>query len=154
MSTLIHQRVNDCRAGRYPKTICRLRSGWVVLGDVQFVRGYSLLLPDPVVADLNKLSGSARTTFLSEMAAVGDAVLAVTKAVRINYEILGNIDPALHAHVFPRYSDEPIELRTRPVWFYDWAKAPPFDPTRDQPLMDAIRAQLEHLAVPMSVVES
>jgi diadenosine tetraphosphate (Ap4A) HIT family hydrolase len=148
MSTLIHQRVNDCRAGRYPKAICRLSSGWVVLGDVQFVRGYSLLLPDPVVADLNKLSGAARTTFLSEMAAVGDAVLAVTNAVRINYEILGNADPALHAHVFPRYSDEPDDQRTRPVWFYDWAKAPPFDLTRDRPLMNAIRAQLEHLAVP------
>ena len=142
MSTLIHQRVNDCRAGRYPKMICRLSSGWVVLGDVQFVRGYSLLLPDPVVADLNKLSGAARATFLSEMAAVGDAVLAVTNAVRINYEILGNTDPALHAHVFPRYADEPQDLRTRPVWFYDWTKAPPFDADRDRPLMSAIRDQL------------
>ena len=75
VNTLIHQRVNDCRAGRYPKAICRLSSGWVVLGDVQFVRGYSLLLPDPVVADLNELSGQARTTFLSDMAAVGDAVV-------------------------------------------------------------------------------
>ena len=149
MSTLIHQRVSDCRAGCYPKTICRLSSGWVVLGDVQFVRGYSLLLPDPVVADLNKLSGPARTTFLSEMAAVGDAVLAVTQAIRINYEILGNADPALHAHVFPRYSDEPEELRTRPVWFYDWSKATPFDLQRDEPLMNAIRARLEHLAVPV-----
>lgn len=58
MNTLIHQRVNDCRAGRYAKTVCRVSSGWVVFGDVQFVRGYSLLLPDPVVADLNELSGS------------------------------------------------------------------------------------------------
>jgi diadenosine tetraphosphate (Ap4A) HIT family hydrolase len=139
--------VEDCRAGRYPKAICRLSSGWVVLGDVQFVRGYSLLLPDPVVADLNELSGSARTAFLSEMAAVGDALLAVTKAVRINYEILGNVDPALHAHVFPRYSDEPQDLRTRPVWFYDWEKAPPFDPGRDEPLMNAIRAELGHLSI-------
>jgi diadenosine tetraphosphate (Ap4A) HIT family hydrolase len=147
MSTLIHQRVSDCRAGQYPKAICRVSSGWVVLGDVQFLRGYSLLLPDPVVADLNKLSGPARTAFLSEMAAVGDALLDVTNAIRINYEILGNADPALHAHVFPRYSDEPQDLRTRPAWFYDWTKAPPFDPDRDEPLMKAIRARLEHLAV-------
>jgi diadenosine tetraphosphate (Ap4A) HIT family hydrolase len=148
MSTLIHQRVDDCRAGRYPKAICRLSSGWVVLGDVQFVRGYSLLLPDPVVTDLNKLRGAARVAFLSDMAAVGDALLSVTNAVRINYEILGNVDPALHAHVFPRYSNEPEDLKVRPVWFYDWTKAPPFDPKRDEPLMSAIRARLEHGAVP------
>jgi diadenosine tetraphosphate (Ap4A) HIT family hydrolase len=114
----------------------------VVLGDVQFLKGYSLLLPDPVVTDLNKLNQARRATFLEEMAALGDALLAVTNAVRINYEILGNTDPALHAHVFPRYSDEPSEVKTRPAWFYDWDNAPKFELNRDRPLMAAIHAQL------------
>lgn len=36
----------------------------------------------------------------------------------INYEILGNGLPCLHAHVFPRYAWEPEERRKGPVWLY------------------------------------
>ena len=60
MSTLIHERVELARAGRNPYVICRVRSGWVVLGDHQFFRGYSLLLPDPVVASPNDLARADR----------------------------------------------------------------------------------------------
>lgn len=142
MTTLIHKRVTACRAGDYPKAICRVHSGWVVLGDVQFLRGYSLILPDPVVPDLNALSADDRKTLLYEASVLGDVLLELTGAIRINYEILGNLEPALHVHVFPRYDDEPLDLRTRPVWFYDWDAAPAFDPERDAPLMAEIRARL------------
>jgi diadenosine tetraphosphate (Ap4A) HIT family hydrolase len=147
MSTLIHQHVDACRAGTNLRTLCRTRSGWVVLGEVQFLRGYCLLLPDPVVADLNQLDRSQRQLFLEEMTVVGDALLALTDAVRINYEMLGNVEPALHAHIFPRYHDEPANLRTSPVWLYDWKAAPPFDLERDAPLMEAVRAYLRQAGV-------
>ena len=143
MPTLIHQRVRECRSGTYPKSICRINSGWVVLGDVQFVRGYCLILPDPVVADLNQLKTDDRKTFLYEMSIVGDVLLEITPAQRINYEIIGNVEPALHAHIFPRYRDEPEDLRLRPVWFYDWDNAPAFDPEKDSSLMEVISEHLE-----------
>lgn len=142
MPTLIHQRVRDCRSGTYPKCICQVTSGWVVLGDVQFVRGYCLILPDPVVSDLNQLEPADRKTFLYEMSVVGDVLLKVTQAVRMNYEMLGNVEPALHAHIFPRYTDEPEVLRLRPVWFYDWDQAPAFDAERHAPLMKTIHQEL------------
>jgi diadenosine tetraphosphate (Ap4A) HIT family hydrolase len=142
MSTLIHRRVDECRSGTYPKRICRVSSGWVVLGDVQFVRGYCLLLPDPVVANLNSLATDDRKTFLYEMSVVGDVLLDITQALRINYEIIGNVEPALHAHLFPRYRDEPEDLRLKPVWFYDWDDAPAFDAERDTPLMKTIAEYL------------
>lgn len=104
--------------------IARMRSGWAVLGDPQITRGYCLLLPDPVVPDLNALAGDARRQFLDDMAALGDAVLAVTGAARINYEILGNVEPALHAHVIPRHASEDPDLRKKPVWLHDWNSAP------------------------------
>ena len=147
MSTAIHRLVEECRARRRESVVCRVTSGWVVLGDAQFVRGYSLLLPDPVVADLNKLEGAQRATFLHDMAVVGDALLALTDAVRINYEILGNVDPALHAHVIPRYSYEPEALRTRPAFAYDWNAAPRFDAGRDGPLLAALRGELERRGI-------
>src|SRR5947209_13661388 len=100
MRTIIHERVDQARAGENPKVIARMKSGWAVIGDVQFVRGYCLLLPDPVVTHLNALNGMNRDQFLADMARLGDAVLEVTGAVRINYEMLGNVEPALHAHVF------------------------------------------------------
>jgi len=143
MTTLIHRRVAACRAGAFPATICRLHSGWLVLGDVQFLRGYCLILPDPVVGHLNALSAPDRNTLFHEASVVGDVLLEITDAVRINYEILGNLEPALHLHIFPRYGDEPAELRTRPVWFYDWDRAPAFDPERHAPLMNDIRAGVE-----------
>ncbi|HYB93959.1 MAG TPA: HIT domain-containing protein [Vicinamibacterales bacterium] len=124
--TAIHRHVEAARSGELARVIARMASGWAVLGDPQITRGYCLLLPDPVVPDLNRLSGDARNQFLQDMARLGDAVLAVTGAARINYEILGNVEPALHAHVIPRYGSEDPELRTKPVWLHDWSAAPPF----------------------------
>ena len=40
-------RIQSARAGTNPTVIKRMQSGWAVLGDYQFLRGYSLLLSDP-----------------------------------------------------------------------------------------------------------
>lgn len=124
---LIAERVELARNGANDKVICRLQSGWVVMGDVQFLPGYCLLLPDPVVPSLNDLDSEARATYLLDMARIGDAVLEATGALRMNYEILGNSEPELHCHLFPRYANEPEQQRRMPAWFYDWKNAPPYD---------------------------
>ena len=123
---LISQRVALARKGANDKVICRMKSGWAVMGDVQFLPNYCLLLPDPVVPSLNDLDAEARATYLLDMARIGDAVLQATGALRMNYEILGNSEPELHCHIFPRYSSEPEENRQMPVWFYDWKTATPY----------------------------
>ena len=146
MSTSIHRRVDALRAGRDPAFVARLASGWAILGERQFLPGYCLLLPDPVVPSLNALRDAERAAFLADMAALGDAVLSVTHAARINYAIYGNLDPALHAHVIPRYHEEPDGLRTAQPWAYDWEAAPAFDPDRPRDLRDRIHAALGHSA--------
>lgn len=128
MSTLIHHRVELARQGQNPTVLARLESGWAVIGDVQVLNGYCLLLSDPVVPTLNDLPLRERELFLRDMSLLGDAILDATGATRINYEILGNSEHALHAHVIPRYAAEPDQFRTGPAWFYDFAKAPRFDP--------------------------
>jgi diadenosine tetraphosphate (Ap4A) HIT family hydrolase len=143
MTTLIHRRVEAARKGENPTVLCRMESGWAVFGDVQILNGYCLLLPDPVVTNLNDLTIRERETYLRDMTLIGDAILEVTGADRINYEILGNSEPALHVHIIPRYNAEPNDLRRGPVWFYDWSKAPPFDPLNHKPLMDKLRVALE-----------
>ncbi len=143
MTTLIHQRVEAARKGENPTVLCKLDSGWAVFGDVQMLNGYCLLLPDPVPPDINSLSLVDRGIFLRDMTLVGDALLDVTGAVRINYEILGNSEKALHAHIIPRYTAEPEELARGPVWFYDWNLAPRFDAQLHRTLMDRIRIAIE-----------
>lgn len=140
--TAIHRRVAACRAGEDPTLICRLPSGWAVMGDPQVLRGYCLLLPDPVVPQLDALAESPRRAFLDDMARLGEVVLRETSALRINYAIFGNLEPALHAHVLPRFAQEPPELRSAHPWAYDWSKAPAFDAGRDGALLLALRRRL------------
>jgi diadenosine tetraphosphate (Ap4A) HIT family hydrolase len=141
--TAIHRRVAALRAGSDPTFIARLRSGWAVLGDPQVIHGYCLLLPDPVVPQLNALVGAERTAFLADMALLGDAALAACGALRVNYAIYGNQDPALHAHVFPRRADEPPALATQQPWAWDWQSAPAFAPAVHAALLAALRRELE-----------
>ena len=141
--TLIHERVALAREGRNPTVISKMISGWAVMGDVQTLPGYCLLLPDPVVESLNDLNATQRTAYLLDMASLGDALLAATDAYRINYEILGNTDPALHAHVIPRYLSEPNEKRRHPAFkSYVWSDGRSFDSVEDAPIMAAIREAL------------
>jgi diadenosine tetraphosphate (Ap4A) HIT family hydrolase len=146
VTTSIHRRVDALRAGRDPAFVGRLASGWAVLGERQVLPGYCLLLPDPVVPTLNALVGAERAAFLADMAALGDAVLEVTRAARINYAVFGNLDPALHAHVIPRYHDEPDGLRTAQPWAYDWNSAPAFDAELHGELRDRLHAALARIA--------
>ena len=108
------ERLEACRNGSEPRLIARLPSGFLVLHEFQYWRGYCLLLADPLTARLNDLQGPARVQFLTDMAAAGDALLEVAGAVRINYSIYGNLDPFVHAHIVPRYADEPEAYRTMP----------------------------------------
>jgi diadenosine tetraphosphate (Ap4A) HIT family hydrolase len=144
MSQFIEQRVAAARAGTNPTVICRMPSGWAVSADYPFLRGYTILIADPIVAGLNALSRAERVQYLYDMSVIGDALLEVTGAYRINYEILGNTDPALHTHILPRYLSEPEELRKGPVWFYDreFRESIRFDSRRDKELMDRLAAAI------------
>jgi diadenosine tetraphosphate (Ap4A) HIT family hydrolase len=93
-------------------------SGIVVIGDTQFLPGYSLLLREPRVGRLEDLPLSEREIFLKEMAMLGEAVQIACSPRRVNYSIYGNTDAFLHAHVYPRYDWEPAERVARPVWTY------------------------------------
>ncbi|HKT74521.1 MAG TPA: hypothetical protein VJQ47_16655 [Steroidobacteraceae bacterium] len=145
--TAIHRQVAAAREGREPRVIARVFSGWVLLGERQFLRGYTLLLPDPVVPTLNALGAHERSVFLLDVARIGDAVLKVTGAARINYAILGNLEPALHAHIIPRYANEPEPVRTQHPWAHDWNAGPAFDREAHRELAESLRKELTRLGV-------
>ncbi len=135
--------VQRCRTGEHPSRVARLRSGWLILGERQVLEGYCLLLPDPVVTHLNALAPDTRAVFMSDMARAGDALLEITGAVRINYAIFGNVDPALHAHLFPRRSSEPEATRTAQPWALDWNAAAMFSEALHGDLRKKLAALLD-----------
>ncbi len=145
MTEIINQRVEAARRGENPTVIRKMESGWAVLCDWQKLPGYVILLADPVVSSLNDLAGPDREQFLRDMGTIGEALMEVTDAIRINYQILGNLDPFLHAHVCPRYAWEPDELRRRETNRYDKSAGPFFDLEHDKELMDKIAAALDEL---------
>ncbi len=51
---------------------------------------------------------------LDEILAVGRTLAEVLKPLKLNYECLGNQEPHVHWHIFPRYVDDPMRLV--PVW--------------------------------------
>ncbi len=124
MSDWRHDRVTAAREGRNPTVLAELDAAFAVIGDVQFLPGYSLALTRvPGVDRLTDLSRADRLRYLADVDLVAAAVENVCADRdggyrRVNVEILGNRDPFLHAHIWPRYEWEPAELVARPVWLH------------------------------------
>lgn len=114
-------RIGSAERGVNPMVIARMRSGFAVIGDSQFLPGYCVLLASPRVDRLSDLPLDARGRFLLDMSLLGEAIERACLPdglLRMNYEILGNTDAYLHAHLFPRYQWEPPERAGGPVWLY------------------------------------
>jgi diadenosine tetraphosphate (Ap4A) HIT family hydrolase len=150
LGTLIHDRVEAARNGDNETVVCKTKSGWVVIGDVQFLKGYCLLLADPVVESLNSLTEDERKQYLYETTVIGDALLELTDCYRVNYETLGNSEPALHTHIFPRYMSEDPEIRRYPAWFYDWEIAPKYNKEDMAGFAGKLRAYLVKAGIAIS----
>jgi diadenosine tetraphosphate (Ap4A) HIT family hydrolase len=137
----VSKQVEAARAGNEPALICQVPSGWVVLCVMQYLRGYCILLPDLVVPSLNSLTYQQRMSYLGDMTIVGDALLEVTGAYRINYAIMGNSDQVLHSHIVPRYLSEPDQYRMNTPWSYpqEIMDSTLFAPEHDKDLICQIR---------------
>lgn len=108
-------RIKSALDGTNPMVMKEMPGGFAVFGDVQFLPGYSVLLPKKDVSSLNDLNLDERTLFLRDMSILGDTISEACQPIRINYDILGNTDNFLHAHVFPRYLTESAERLKMPV---------------------------------------
>lgn len=132
--------------------ITRMPSGYAVMGDTQFLPGYCVLLASPRANHLSDLPVPERIAFLRDMSLLGEAIgraCARDGLRRMNYEILGNTDEFLHAHVFPRYDWEPVERIGRPVFLYPeemWTTpSHHYDDGRHLELRTSIGDELERL---------
>lgn len=99
--------------------IKELSTGYAVLSKYQYehYRGYTVFLCKQHVGELHELENNFKLTFLKEMSQVAEAVFKAFKSDKLNYEMLGNTEPHLHWHLFPRYKSDPNF--SRPIWTVD-----------------------------------
>jgi len=144
-------RIGSALRGENPTVLRRLDAGFAVIGDTQFLPGYCVLLADsPAVGRLTDLARPRRLEFLADLDLLGEAVENVCARRdpgfrRVNLEILGNTDPFLHAHVWPRYDWEPADVVGRPVWLHpaeNWAAS--LGPQHDS-LRSELTAEIDRL---------
>lgn len=147
-------RIGSAHRGRNPTVLARLPESFAVIGDVQWLPGYCVLLTDDAaITRLSDLPAQRRLRYLASVDRLAEAVERACAAAdprfrRVNIEILGNTDPYLHTHIWPRYEWEPTDLRGQPVWLYppsNWS-----DPTNALgPGHDGLRTAItRHLAAP------
>ncbi|MBN1777744.1 MAG: hypothetical protein JW811_06435 [Clostridiales bacterium] len=111
-------RLGSLSRGENPTLILKLKSGYAVLGDYQFLPGYCVLLAQPEAKSLNGLSLDRRAQFMRDMTLIGDAINDACRPAKLNYAVMMNLDTHLHAHIQARYAWEPDEYRTGPAWNY------------------------------------
>ncbi|MED1866048.1 HIT family protein [Fictibacillus nanhaiensis] len=114
---LICQRIEMIQSETNPYFVAELETGYVVIGDHQYFKGYTLFLSKEHKKELHLLETEVKKTFLNEMSIVAEAVYKAFNAEKLNYELLGNGDSHLHWHLFPRReNDSPVK---GPVWWVD-----------------------------------
>lgn len=111
---LICDRIDLIKKGKNPCFVKEFKTGFVVIGDHQFYRGYTLFLCKEHKRELHELEPQFRKDFLWEMSLIAEAVCKAFKPEKLNYELLGNTDEHMHWHLFPRHADDPDPKR--PVW--------------------------------------
>ena len=122
---LICDRIELIRKGKNPWFVKELKTGYVVIGDHQHFKGYTLFLCKEHKTELFELEQEVKTKFLEEMATVAEAVSRAFGAEKMNVELLGNGDTHLHWHLFPRRDGDLEGYGNQgrgPVWWYPMEK--------------------------------
>jgi diadenosine tetraphosphate (Ap4A) HIT family hydrolase len=125
--------IEEIRGGTFPDWLAELPRSWLTLGDAQYYRGYCVLLAKRHVTELHAMPRGEAHELLDEILAVGRTLAEVLKPLKLNYECLGNQEPHVHWHIFPRYSEDP--MRMSPVWLRPQAE-------RKVALGEGIRSEL------------
>ncbi len=133
----ICDRIEMIKNDANPYFVKELETGYVVIGDNQHFRGYTLFLCKEHKTELFHLEHSYKMKFLEEMSLVAQAISNAFNAEKMNYELLGNGETHLHWHLFPRVTGD-IEnygnCGKGPVWWYPMEKMYSDDnrPTSDE----------------------
>ena len=120
---LICERIELIKQGKNPHFVKELETGYVVIGDGQYFKGYTLFLAKEHVTELHQMEYETKIKFLEEMSIVQEAVPKAFQADKMNIELLGNGDAHVHWHLFPRKAGDMKGYGHNgrgPVWWVPW----------------------------------
>jgi diadenosine tetraphosphate (Ap4A) HIT family hydrolase len=106
--------IERCRSGNFADFVAELPHSFVILGDAQFYRGYCVVLAKRHVDEIHLMPSDEARALFDETIAVGRTIALSMRPLKLNYECLGNLEPHVHWHVFPRF--EADAMRAAPVW--------------------------------------
>ena len=118
---IVCERIKAIKENKNPYFVKELETGYVVLGDHQHFKGYTLFLYRDHVKEAYDLEADIRARHLNEMITVARAVANTFNADKMNYESLGNGASHLHWHIFPRRAGDIEDYGNNgkgPVWWY------------------------------------
>jgi diadenosine tetraphosphate (Ap4A) HIT family hydrolase len=135
--------IDRIKAGAFRDFVAELSSCYVILGDRQFYRGYCVLFAKLHATELYLMPADSARLLADEMRLVAEAIAAVVKPWKMNYECLGNSEPHVHWHLLPRQETETDEMRRGPIWLRPESEQKmPLDENDRRALIDSIRSQL------------
>ena len=120
---LICDRIELIKQGKNPHFVKELETGYLVIGDGQYFKGYTLFLAKEHVTELHQMEYETKIKFLEEMSIVQEAVAKAFQAEKMNIELLGNGDAHVHWHLFPRKAGDMQGYGHNgrgPVWWVPW----------------------------------
>jgi diadenosine tetraphosphate (Ap4A) HIT family hydrolase len=133
--------IDRIKANSFRDFVAELKSCYVILGDQQFYRGYCVLLAKLHATELYLMPADGARLLSDEMRLVAEAIAAVVKPWKMNYECLGNGEPHVHWHLFPRYETD--EMRGGPIWLRpESERKVTLDENDRRALIASIRSQL------------
>ncbi len=100
-----------CSAERPHDVIAESDDCWVTAAAHAPLPGYVCVVSKTHVTEPFDLPPRQQAEFWLDVCAIARAVRGAVSAQKINYEIHGNKIEHLHAHVFPRYADDPFAGR-------------------------------------------
>ena len=143
---LICDRIEMIKNGTNPYFVKELETGYVVIGDNQHFKGYTLFLyKNHNHTELFQMDMGERTKFMQEMTIVAEAVYRAFKPEKMNYELLGMGDAHLHWHLYPRREGDIENYGNHgrgPVWWYPMEKMYSDDCRPDNTLLEEMKNSL------------
>lgn len=149
---LICDRIEMIKKGENPWFVRELETGYAVIGDHQYFKGFTLFLCKVHETELFRLDRDFKMKFLEEMSLVAQAAAAAFGADKMNYELLGMGDAHLHWHLYPRRNGDLNGYGNNgkgPVWWlpmnimYDDSTRPSAQELED--MKQRLKAELDKL---------
>jgi diadenosine tetraphosphate (Ap4A) HIT family hydrolase len=103
-----------CGRDSGPNVVASLETSLVTTDEAVAVAGYCCIILKDHRVELHQLSEQEGGAFMADVKRVATAVQAITGAIKLNYEVHGNVIPHVHMHIVPRYPGDEIERTGKP----------------------------------------